>query len=247
MKKFLSILLAVILAFSAFTMVSFAEETEITEAVTEASTETPDAPTDTPDKPTDIKDSMFYKWATNHNWNSLNDVEFSGKITGRADNGLITAELWIKNGKAAFEMPLEAGEYILNSKLILSIKGGSAKYYLSDFPFFYFSINPRLILSNFRTLCVSLPFQEDSDLVLESAYEEDGYYVEEIRNTEWGTTNYYYFKDGELVRTESYQYGTLLEKIEDISYEVSDKDVRGPILALNLTPLIFFLGLFGLI
>lgn len=89
-------------------------------------------------------------------------------------------------------------------------------------------------------------FIDYSDLVLESVSKVQvsgtEYYVEEISG---GIKAY--FKDGELVHTETFD-GGLIVAVGDISYEVSDKDVELPFYAfIDVTPLIdFFDSLLGL-
>lgn len=247
MKKTLSILLAVILAFSAFTMVSFAEETEITdvtEVVTDAPADSTDTPADTPDKPQNIEDTLFYKWANDNNWNSLDDVQFSGKLTQLDNEGkLATGDCYFKGGKMVVDVPLEISGF----KGLLNFKTQTAKAWLAEFPFFYLQLGfMALGITTESAIALPIPFLKEANLVLEDTYEENGYYVEKIKNTKEGTVNYCYFKDGKLAYSESYYYGTKIEMIEFLSYEVSDKDVRGPIFAINLTPLLILFGLFGI-
>ena len=132
MKKTLSILLAVILAFSAFTMVSFAEETEITEAVTEASTETPDEPTDAPK---DINDSMYAKWMDKHiNDGNFLNTELAMEATVYGEDGQVN--VYIKDGKLAAEASRKIGLFSLKFKMIVDLNNMEFKIYSPVLPFF---------------------------------------------------------------------------------------------------------------
>jgi hypothetical protein len=145
MKKFLSILLAVILAFSAFTMVSFAEDaenTEITEGTTETPTETPDEPTETPEVPAE---SMLAKWMDevfNNNFaNSNIALEIDSEFYKDTDFGSMTiTNLYSKDGKVAFDASIKRGFLNIRIKFIIDFNNETLSIYLPYFPLFYITI-----------------------------------------------------------------------------------------------------------
>lgn len=245
MKKFLSILLAVILAFSAFTMVSFAEDaenTEITEGTTETPTETPDEPVETPEAPAE---SMLAKWMDevfNNNFaNSNIALEIDSEIYRDTDFGSMTVtNVYSKDGKVAIDASFKLSFLNIKIKCIFDFNNETLSFYLPDFPLFYITV-PALS-DTFNGFLDSF-YTDTSDLIVEkSQYVKiDGteYYVEEYFDGDL----HVYFKDGKLVRAEN-SYRMI---IMDVSYDVSDKDVSVPSLALNVTPLVILFGLFGLI
>ncbi len=251
MKKTLSILLAVILAFSAFTMVSFAEETEITE-VTTGATDVPDGTTDTPentiDMPTDIKDSMYVNWVDNH-FNAYLSEIFAAKFTVFINEDETTFDMYIKDGKVAFDILYKLGLFTLKIKAIMDFNSEKIKVYFPSLPFFYINVNFDTTIDYSDEL--SNVMFDYSNYVLENTYyanhEGIEYYVEKMLDTEKNWDMYAYFKDGELVRVEYFVFDSNVA-IMDISYEVSDKDVELPFYAfIDVTPLIdFFDSLLGL-
>lgn len=249
MKKTLSILLAVILALSAFTMVSFAEETEITEvttAVTDEPTETPDESTDAP---TDFADSMYAKFLDKHiNDGNFLNTELALELSAYGEDGSVN--VYIKDGKLAAEASRKIGLFSLKFKMIVDINSKEVKIYFPVLPFFYISYD---VPGEIEDVLTDDLFIDYSDLVLERVgkvqvsgteyyFEQIKYYDEQI-NGEIKA----YFKDGELVHIETIEDGSFVG-VGDISYEVSDKDVELPFYAfIDVTPLIdLFDSLFGL-
>lgn len=233
MKKLLSILLAVILAFSAFTMVSFAEDAETTVPVEEA-------PTDTPDESTDVIESLTAKWFDEYfNNGNIVNANVAIKVVYANTGDDMPDAIYAKDGKIVFNFPLKLGLLTLKPTVIFDINRKTCSIYFSSFPFFYITL-PTTNDQNNNLLNTIMSF-DTSDLVPEESkyVQVDGteYYVEEYYDGDLHA----YFKDGDLVRME--RDDTLIE----ISYDVSDEDVSLPSLALNVTPLVIFFGLFGLI
>ena len=245
MKKFLSILLAVILAFSAFTMVSFAEDaenTEITEGTTETPTETPDEPVETPEAPAE---SMLAKWMDevfNNNFaNSNIALEIDSEIYRDTDLGSMkVTNVYSKDGKVALVEAFKLSFLNIRIKFIFDFNNETVSFYLPDFPLFYITIP---VSSDTLNGYLDSLYTDTSDMVVEkSQYVKiDGteYYVEECSDGDLVG----YFKDGKLVRFENRYNMTTM----DVSYDVSDKDVSVPSYAINLTSMAFLFGLFGLI
>lgn len=246
MKKTLSILLAVFLAFSAFTMVSFAEETEITE-VTTAVTDAPADSTDTPASPTDINDSMYVKWMGDNF--DFNNTELAIKMTAFTDGIESTFYTYIKSGKIAIKAPFELGFLTLDVKLVLDVNSGEIKVYSPVCPFFYMDLSPDTMVDISDELS-NIPMDYSNYVLEQTCYVTvDGteYYTEKILDTESNYKTNCYFKDGELVRMEAIGYDTS-STILEFSHNVSDKDVELPFYAfIDVTPLIdFFDSLLGL-
>ena len=223
MKKIISILLAVILAFSAFSMVSFAEGTEGA------------------DLPVDPKDSMTAKWFRDNDMNDFDKMELAVKVTSFFEETASISTVYIKDGKIAIEAPLEFGFLTVNSKIILDIEQRNLSAYCPSFPFFYISFDG---IGDYSEDFTQFPIFEDPDLVLEDTYSESGYYVEKMRNLAEDLYNCYYFKDGELVFIETYEFDVKTSSVEILSCDVSDKDVSVPSYAIDLT---FIFNLFSLI
>ncbi len=234
MKKLLSILLAVILAFSAFTMVSFAEETT-------------DAPADVTDAPTDISDSMYAKWMDEQLNSNVANAELAIEATFSGEDAPVN--IYIKGGKIAIEISRKIGLFNSKLKMITDINSGNIKIYFPILPFFYMNFDAS---SDYVNDFADIPLVDYSDLVLESVgkVQESGteYYVEEFRNTEVDADMDCYFKDGELVRIEMHGSDSSAF-IAEVSCDVSDKDVELPFYAfIDVTPLLtLFETLFGLI
>lgn len=246
MKKLISIILAVILAFSAFTMVSFAEETESTE-VTTAVTDAPADSTDAPDSPTDIKDSMYVKWMEDNL--DFNNTELAIKTTSFTDGIESTFDMYIKDSKMAFNLPFKLGFFTLNGKLIFDANSGEIKVYSPVFPFFYMDLSPDTMV-DFSDELSNITMDYSNYVLEQTCYVTvDGteYYTEKILDTESNYKTNCYFKDGELVRMEVIGHDTI-STIFEFSHNVSDKDVSLPFYAfIDVTPLIdLFDSLFGL-
>lgn len=236
MKKFLSILLAVILAFSALTMVSFAEETT-------------DPSTDTPDVPTDIYDSMYAKWVDEYINSGFFNNEISMKISGFSSEFDSPFEIdspfyaFIKNGKMVVDIPHKIGPFNTNLKLIADSNNERFQVYSTLFPLFYLKYD--VDSSSFNEIFDEI-FVDYSDLVLDSVSKVQvsgtEYYVEKINGCLSA-----YFKDGDLVRLEFIDADSSVFIIE-ISYSVSDKDVNLPFYAfIDVTPIFDFLFSLGLV
>ena len=246
MKKFLSILLAVFLAFSACSMVSFAEEPESTD-VTEVVTDAPADSTDTPASPTDIKDSMYVKWMEDNL--DFNNTELAIKTTSFTDGIESTFDMYIKDSKMAFNLPFKLGFFTLDVKLVLDVNSGEIKVYSPVCPFFYMDLSPDTMVDISDELS-NIPMDYSNYFLEQTGYVTvDGteYYTEKILDTESNYKTNCYFKDGELVRMEVIGYDTS-STIFEISHNVSDKDVSLPFYAfIDVTPLIdFFDSLLGL-
>ena len=223
MKKITSILLTVILVFSACRMLSFAQETENT------------------DTTADIKDSMTAKWFRNNNMNDFDKMELAFKATAFSGEIASTSTMYIKDSKIAIEAPLEFGFLTVNSKIILDIGRRSISAYSPSLPIFYISFDG---IGDYTEDFTQFPIFEDPDLILEDTYNESGYYVEKMKNTAEDFYNCYYFKDGELKFIETYDSDVKTSSVEIISCDVSEKDVSVPAFAINLT---FLFTLFNLI
>lgn len=223
MKKFLSILLAVILAFSALTMVSFAEETT-------------DPPTDTPDVPTDIYDSMYAKWVDEYLNSGFFNNEISMKISVFSSEFDSPFYAFIKNGKMVVDIPHKIGPFNTNLKLIADSNNERFQVYSTLFPLFYLKYD--VDSSSFNDI-FDEKFADYSDFVLDSVSKVQvsgtEYYVEKMSGNLSA-----YFKDGELVRLELIEADSNVLTFE-ISYSVSDKDVNLPFYAfIDVTPIFDF-------
>lgn len=216
MKKFLAILLAVVLAFSTLTMVSFAEETA-------------NQPADVTDVPTDINDSMYAKWIDEHINSGIDNTEIALKATINGEEAPVN--IYIKGYKMAIELSLKIGLFNSKIKMISDIKSGNSKIYYSFFPFFYMNIDsPDDYVNDFSDMLI----KDYSDCVLKSVSKEQvsgvEYYVEKISDTENDTDLECYFKDGELVRLKTIDNDSNVI-VAEVSCSVSDEDVGLPFYA----------------
>ena len=231
MKKFLSILLAIILAFSAFTLVSFAEETEIANV----SSEPTDAPANT-------RDSKYAKWIDEKI--NADDREFVIKELSRINGVDTEITAYVKDGKVAMKGEVDLEIFTLKCKFVVDVNSGKAKIYIFNLPFFYISVDDvSEIFGDYNALIYDY---SDLDLVSVSKMQASGkeYYVEKfINNQNQVITKAFFSDDGTLVRTESIDATGYDTVITEFSYDVSDRDVNLPFYAfIDLAPLFTLLG-----
>lgn len=219
MKKFISVILSmVIMMIPVFSAFSFDTPENITEETAKVAPETDE------NQPEEKRLAI--------DWIGEKANEYSADISFEVNGTPIREGKYYRNGNiSSAEMPYKD---ILTQKVIYCEDG--TFLYFTQFPFFYIELNQT---ANIRVLSGFM-----------RSYEENGYYVEEYVNEETGEETAFYFKDGELVyySITSYQMGSVAvnAKYTITSYEVDDKDISLPRLALNVTPIyniLLFLGL----
>lgn len=210
MKRILAIILAAFLSLSAFSVLSFASDTE----------ENPG---------TEAAKSLAVEWYKE------NGFEFEAEVSLYDDPYATSTHIWLTSDACATEIPL-TDTFPLMIKGIYDFNNGVASLYLPSFPFFFLEFTADESDAEYlRDLVTNSIEINDSNFV--KSYEDSGYYIEEIKYDN-ETLSYFYFKDGKLVKIENFDENNIKENtIEIISTHVKEKDLRVPFFAINITPI----------